>query len=284
MAKFCKYCGAPLEEGQQCTCAESQAAAAQAAAPAAVPAAAPETAPAAPNATAEQAKALLLEAKDILLTYVKAPQAAAQATMNSANHLALAGVFAGANALAALLFIWRLMGQVLGMVTGVAGSLGVDIKYPFFPMLITAIVLTVVFTGMSGLALFVCGKITKREMDIKYAMEIAAVASVLPTALLLVGVILGFIAWQLQVICLVLAGIVWVANGLADLNDYTGLKANASIKDLGVVVLTMLVVAAVCYFATSKLSVWCVGEITVMGQKVSEFLKQGLSGILGGLM
>ena len=39
MAKFCKYCGTPLEEGQVCTCAGAQAETAAPVATAAAPAA-----------------------------------------------------------------------------------------------------------------------------------------------------------------------------------------------------------------------------------------------------
>ena len=41
MAKFCKFCGTPLEEGQVCACQASQSAVATEAAPVAAPAAAP---------------------------------------------------------------------------------------------------------------------------------------------------------------------------------------------------------------------------------------------------
>lgn len=264
MAKFCKYCGAPLEEGQVCTCQESQAAAQAASAPAAAPAAVP-----AQSAAAQQAKALLTQIKDILLCYIKTPRDAVQTTMNSSNHLALAGIFAGVNAIAAMLFVWGLFARVIGSVTGVVGD-ALEIKYPFFAILVTGIALAVVFIGMSGVALFACGKITKRDIHIKYALVIAAAGSIFPSALLLVGTVLGFLSWKLQLLCLAVAAMVWVANGLSDLSDYTGQKVSASTKDLAIVVAAMLVVALVCFFVAGKLLGWCVGEISVMGQKIGD--------------
>lgn len=284
MAKFCKYCGAPLEEGQTCTCPESQAAAAAVANPAEAAApAAPVATAVAQGAAGAKAKALLLEVKNVLLAYVKSPRDAAQVAMNSENHLAIAGVLAGVNAIAALLYIWRLFAQLLGTIGGIASNLGVKIQYPFLAMLVTAIVLTVVFIGMSGLALFVCAKIAKRKMEIKYAMEIASVASIASTVLLLLGIILGFISWQMQLLCLVLSAIIWCANGLADIHDYTALKANNSLKEMGILVLTVIVVAAICLMITGKLSVWCIGEISINGDKLADAIQNGLGDLMGEL-
>ena len=50
MAKFCKFCGTALEEGQVCSCADAQAAAAPVATPAPEAAPVATAAPAAPAA------------------------------------------------------------------------------------------------------------------------------------------------------------------------------------------------------------------------------------------
>lgn len=287
MAKFCKYCGNPLEEGQVCTCAQAQAEAGAAQAPAAPVAPVAPAAPAQSSEFVQKAKSLFTEAKDILVSYFKAPQTAIQTAMYSPNHLGLAGVFAGANALAVLLLIWRILAQSIGTVAGIASAIGGDLKvsYPFLAMLVSAIALAVVFIGMSGLALFAAGKITKRAMEIKYAMVIASVQSIYITALVLVGIVLGFLAWQIEALCLVLAALVWVSNGLTDLSDYTSLKANTSLKSMTVVVALMVVVVIVCGFATSKLLGWTVGEVSVMGQKLSAIADNlgNISDIIGDI-
>lgn len=279
---FCEKCGKPISSGsrfcQHCGAVIS------------VEADTPVDSPAAPavavaqGAAAAKAKALLREAVNVLLAYVRSPRDAARVAGSSEHHLALAGVFAGINAVAALLYIWRLLAQVLGAFLGLASDLGLKIRYPFLAMLVTAIVLTVVFVGISGLALFACARIAKRTMDIRNAMEIAVVASIPSTALLLLGTVLGFLSWQLQLLCLCLAGIIWCAGGLADLNDYTGLKANHSLKELATVALTVAVVAAICLFATGKLSAWCIGEISVNGAKLADAIRDNLGGLLGSLL
>ncbi len=297
MAKFCKYCGKPMEEGQVCDCAASQAAAqpteapAPAAAPdvtAPAPAAAPTPAPTQPSfntekaaavakAAGEKAKsALTLWAKS-LLTYLKTPRQGVTEALNDPKNLVLAGIYAGVNALAAFFFLWAMMGKALSAFSAIA-----KVGIPVLILLLAGIIFAVVFIGMSGLALFACAKLNKRELDIKQAAVIASVSSTYPTILLLVGTLLALLNFWLGMICLILAALVWAINACTDLYDYAGLNGTRSIKEIGIMLGMMAVVLLVCYLVTTGMLGWSIKEITFNGTKLGDV--GDLLGNLGNLL
>lgn len=285
MAKFCRYCGTPIEEGQVCTCAEATAAAAAAAAPAAPVAApaAPVAAPAAPVAPSAAAN-LMNELKELLLTGLKAPRQAGARITASKNKMALGGIMAGINAITVLILVWTLLanifstiGDLLGDFLGSLGSLGdmdsmlgsVDMSMPFFPMLISAIVLAAVGVAISGLFVFVCGKINKLQVNIMDMICVAAADSLLPSALLLVSVIFGFISIKLQLVVLLLMVIVSAVNACENARVYTGIEANRSIKELVITAVGLLVVLGVVALVSKWLVLdWCLMEVEIEGMKL----------------
>lgn len=188
--------------------------------------------------------------------------------LNNPKNLILAGIYAGINALAAFFFLWALMGKALGAIIGLAGGFGIKIGYPVGILLLAGILCAVVFIGMSGLALFVCAKLNKRELNIAQAMVIASVSSTFPTALLLIGTLLGLISMLLAMFCLAAAGLVWAINACTDAYDYAGLNGTRSLKEMGILLVAMLVVLLVCYFITQALLGWAIGGITVNGTKL----------------
>ena len=142
MAKFCKYCGTQLEDGQVCSCPQAQA---ELAAPAAAPApeAAAPVATAAPAAAPSAGKDLLNKVKETFLSYLKAPKATTAKIAADPKGMTLAGIFAGVNALAVFLYLWKILGGIMGMAGDISGGLTdkIDIEYPIFQMLIAGIVI-----------------------------------------------------------------------------------------------------------------------------------------------
>lgn len=299
MAKFCRFCGAPLEEGQVCTCPGAQAAQnpapAQPAAPvqpAAPASAAQEWAPAAaPQAPAGNSAAAELfgELKDVLLGYLSAPKKAIKAAVESKKGMAMAGILAGVHALALFFFFWSMLGKLIGSLKSSLGILGsavgalVKIGMPIFPLLLTGIVLAVVCIGLSAVALMVCGKLTKRELTIQQTLVVAAVSSIYPTVVLLAGALLGLMSSWLHVACLVLALLIWVINAVSDIRDYTGLNATVSLKNMIMVAVVLLVVAVVSALVLYGMGKYCIGEVSIAGAKLKDGLAGLLSGGLGGL-
>ncbi len=310
MAKFCKFCGSPLEEGQLCGCpgAQAERAAAQPQpeqseqpvqaqpeqpAPAASPVA---TAAPAASATADKAKSLFTEWKDIFLAYLRAPQNGVAKAADSKNGLIHAGLFAAVNALVVFFFLWRLLAATIGSfmikvggtLSGIGGMIGgsvsvsMDMSYPIFQLLLSGILCAVLFIGLSGLMLFVLGKICKKELNIQKSITIAGVSSIYPTLLLAAGLLLGFISVYFQILVLVIAAIIWAVNACADLHTYLQINATDSLKNMAIVVGLMTVVAAICGYLTIQMMGWCIGGIEVEGVKVSDAIGQmsGMGGIL----
>lgn len=307
MAKFCKYCGKPLEDGQVCDCAASQAAAqvsAPTAAPDPAPAAAPESTPTAapdpaPNSASSQtsfntekaaaaAKAAGAKAKSALtlwanslLTYLKAPRQGVTEALNDPKNLVLAGIYAGVNALAVFIYLWALMGKTFGMISSLAGGFGIKVGYPIGILLLSGILFAVVFIGLSGLALFACAKLNKRELSIQQALVIASVSSTYPTALLLIGTVLGLLSIWLALISVIVAALVWAINACTDLYDYAGLNGTRSLKEMGIMLIAMIVVLLICFLVTRGLLGWAISGITINGTKLGNLGE--LIGDLGDL-
>lgn len=271
MAKFCKYCGTPLEEGQICTCAGAQA---ETAAPVATAAA-----PSALNST-------FTEVKDDFLGYLRTPDATVRNALNKG--MKIPAIFAGINALAAFFYCWKLIVSMIGgiMDTFGAGAYASEVSYPVFLLLVIGILFAVVYIGLSALGLFSISKLTKRELSFTQTITVASYHSLIPTLLLLVGTLLGFISLTAQLIVLPIALIIWSIFAVRDAKEYAGLNATLAGKNLLIQTLVTTIVAGLAIYLSYQLMIWGIGEVSADGQTLKESFKamsNGLNGLLGGM-
>lgn len=273
MANFCRFCGSPLEEGQVCSCQTAQSSVAT-------------EAPAAPVNTA--APSLFARLKEVLMGYLKQPKlTAAAVAADEKNGMAIAGILAGVNALAIFLYIWKLFGGVLGPIEesmGALGAMGVkfSLEYPIIPMFISGIVLAAVGIVLATLIVFIFGKMNKQEVDFKKLLVVEATNSILPSALLLVGIVLGFVDMGVQLIVLLLNMILWVITVCADCGEFAGAKATDSFKNIALQTVFTTVALALAIWVIAQLTGWCISEIKIMGVKVGDALNN-IGDLLGKL-
>ena len=176
MAKFCIYCGKPLEEGATCDCPQAQAAAAapqQQANP--TPQAQPYQQPynAAPN-PAVQAIGSGLKS---LLTIVNKPVETMQAFVKASNFI-VALILMGAQAIIAALFS-------LVAASGMGGM--VELPKMFFMTFGFSILLMAVLYG----ALFLLVIIFKGKTDAKTLLCVVAIRSTVVIPFMIVGLLVG---------------------------------------------------------------------------------------------
>ena len=279
MANFCKFCGTKLEEGQACSCPQAQA---ELAAPAAAPA--PEAA--APVATAAPAApagdSFVKKLLDTLKAYWKAPKETAAAVAEDAKGMTTAGIFAGVNLLAVFFFLWRIIGQVLtGIMDSAPSDIDMDevmemleIELPIFPMLLAGLAIAVIGIAATALVIFIAGKLNKQNVDLKKQIVIEAVHSVIPTALLVVGILLGFLAAWLQFIVLALILVLWFINVCGEIRDVAGVQAMETGKSLAINTLVVFVVLAAALWLISTIGVWGIGELSIQGHTINEALEE----------
>lgn len=288
MAKFCRFCGSPLEEGQVCACQSAQAAPEAPVATAEAPVAAPAAAPAAGNA-------LVASLKATLLGYWKSPKATAAGAAEDKNGMAVAGIFAGVNFLAIFFYIWRVLamlpsviGDLMeGMMSGLGGMMGsamedLEFEYPIFPMLVSGIVIAAVGIVLSALVVFVIAKLNKQEADIKKLLVTESVNTLPSSVLLLVGLILGFIAWQAQLIVLGVILVLWLITACENIRTIAGAEATQTGKALCIQTVVVFVALAVAVFAIDKLFGWCFGELSIDGMSIADAMDA--MGSLGGMV
>ena len=274
MAKFCKYCGTPLEEGQVCTCAGAQN---EAAAPVATAAA-----PAAPSAL----NSLFTDIKNDFLSYLRAPDATVRNALNKG--MKIPAIFAGINALAAFFYCWKLIVSILSSIMNAfgAGAYASQVSYPVFLFLLIGILFAVVYIGLSALGLFSISKLTKRELSFTQTITVASYHSLIPTMLLLVGILLGFISLTAQLIVLPIALIIWSIFAVRDAKEYAGLNATLAGKNLLIQTVVTTIVAGLAIYLSYQLMIWGIGEVSADGQTLKESfeaMSNGLGGLLGGM-
>jgi hypothetical protein len=290
MANFCKFCGTKLEEGQACSCPQAQA---ELAAPAAAPA--PEAA--APVATAAPAApagdSFVKKLLDTLKAYWKAPKETAAAVAEDAKGMTTAGIFAGVNFLAVFFFLWRIIGLLMdGIKESAGGKVDMDeimemleIELPIFPMLLAGLAIAVIGIAATALVIFIAGKLNKQNVDLKKQIVIEAVHSVIPTALLVVGILLGFLAAWLQFIVLALILVLWFINVCGEIRDVAGVQAMETGKSLAINTLVVFVVLAAALWLISTIGVWGIGELSIQGHTINEALEEAdnILEVLGGM-
>ena len=235
-------------------------------------------APAAPN--------LLTKLKDAFLGYLRAPKATVGNALN--DDIKIPAILAGINALAAFLYLWKLIGGFLGSIvdavndamSGISGMLGgsasmeLEITYPFFILLLGGILLAVIFIGLSALGLFCAAKLTKKELTIQQSATVAAYDSIFPTLLLLVGILLGLISTTAQLIVLPIAAILWAIFSVRDAQEYAGLNPTIASKNLAIQTVLMLVVGGLSIYLAWEIGLWCTGEVAIEGEKIGEAIEQ----------
>ena len=287
MAKFCKYCGTQLEDGQVCSCAQAQA---DLAAPA--PEAAAPVATAAP-AAAPAGNGFVKKLTDTLKAYWKAPKAAAADVAEDKQGMAVAGVFASVNFLAMFFFLWRIIGLMLSGITEGAGKEVdmdelmeyLEIELPIFPMLLAGLAIAVIGIAATALVIFIAAKLNKQNVDLKKQIVIEAVHSVIPTALLVVGILLGFLAAWLQFIMLALILVLWFINVCSEVRDVAGVQAMETGKSLTIYTLVIFAVLAITVWLTTAIGGWGVGELSIQGHTVNEAMEEAgdMLGMLGDI-
>ena len=274
MAKFCKYCGTQLEDGQVCSCPQAQA---ELAAPAAAPApeAAAPVATAAPAAAPSAGKDLLNKVKETFLSYLKAPKATTAKIAADPKGMTLAGIFAGVNALAVFLYLWKILGGIMGMAGDISGGLTdkIDIEYPIFQMLIAGIVIAAVGILISTLVVLLMCKVGKQAVDFKKLLVIESVNTIFPSMVLLAGTVLGFLGgfgMLLQILAVAFLWIIWFLNCGNEARDLGGADVTEKGKNMWIMVIVMLVGYGIAMWAFSALSLWSVGELKIAGYSLSE--------------
>ncbi len=284
MANFCRFCGSPLEEGQVCACQANQAA--PEAAPVAT--AAPAAAPAAPG--------LGNKLVETLKNFWKAPKATAAAVAEDKQGMTVAGIFAGVNVLAVFFFLWRIIGMMLTAIADMGGADVsdledmVDIEYPIFPMLIAGLGITVLGILIGALVVFIAAKINKQAVDFKKLIVVEAVRSVVPTALLVVGIVLGLLMAELQFVVLALVLVLWFVNVCADIRDVAGVQIMETGKSMAIHTLIICAVLAIGVYLMVTIGGWGIGELSIEGatlneafEKIGEAMEEG-GGFLGMFM
>ena len=284
MANFCRFCGSPLEEGQVCACQANQAA--PEAAPVAT--AAPAAAPAAPG--------LGNKLVETLKNLWKAPKATAAAVAEDKQGMTVAGIFAGVNVLAVFFFLWRIIGMMLTAIADMGGADVsdledmVDIEYPIFPMLIAGLGITVLGILIGALVVFIAAKINKQAVDFKKLIVVEAVRSVVPTALLVVGIVLGLLMAELQFVVLALVLVLWFVNVCADIRDVADVQIMETGKSMAIHTLIICAVLAIGVYLMVTIGGWGIGELSIEGatlneafEKIGEAMEEG-GGFLGMFM
>ena len=274
MANFCRFCGAALEEGQVCACQANQAAPA---APEAAPVA--TAAPAAPAAPGLGNKLV-----ETLKNFWKAPKATAAAVAEDKQGMTIAGIFAGVNFLAVFFFLWRMLGMLLTLFEEVFDAMGRDkddiaewleeIEHPILPMLLAGLVITILGILMGALVVFIAAKINKRAVDFKKLIVVEAARSVVPTVLLIVGIVLGLLLPALQFAVLALVLVLWFVNVCADIRDVAGVQIMETGKSMTVNALVIVAVLGLSVYLMSLIGGWSIGEMAVDGETLNEAIEE----------
>lgn len=269
MAHFCEYCGTRLEDGQACSC-EMAVASRRPAAPAAAPVRRPAV-----NSTA-----LLGDLKNVALSYLSSPKKGVRAGVTCKNNMAVMGILVGCNALVAFFYMWAFMGNAVGSamkglnsVMSMFGGSSYSVSYPVGKLLLSGILMSAICWCLSALALFGCAKLNKGKLTLVQSLCVASTNTLYHTALLVVGILLGFLSIKLQVLFLIASLIVWAIIGITDLRDYTAMSPTASVKNLGIELGVILLVVLISGFIGYKLVGWCLGDLV-----------SSLGGMFGGLL
>lgn len=306
MANFCRFCGSRLQEGQVCACQGAQAARPAYQAPQ-QPYQAPQQpyqapqqpyqAPQQPYQAPQQPQAPVAPPApkvsdpnsfgNKLIGLIKgywsdAKGAAADVAASKAG-LPIAGIFAGTNILILFFFLWRFVGT---WVEASADSADLstskliklwDLEYPIFPMILAAIVIASTWIAVSAMITFVVAKIKKQEVNILQLFVEQAIHTMLPTGLLLVGILLSLIAWWMMLIVLGMIVVLWFVNVCTSACDAKE-KGMGNLIGTGMIAGGLLVILLI----TSWMANWSIGCTTrdnYDDEKLSEYYEESDKGI-----
>ena len=256
MAKFCKYCGTPLQDGEICTCPQARAEAARQSQgqppqggfqqppqggfqqppqggfqqppqggfqqPPRGGFQQPPQQPAGPNPFVLALQKLL----PYIQSYVRAPVSAAQELLGQ-NDMIFAGILLGIQVIVAALGLLSLLGSVCGalgeFIAGMMGlgSLGAVASFSIGP----SIPMTLIFGILAGAAavavhvaiVFAVTKLLGVNRTFPEALVICGAHSPLVTALLLVAFILNLLYLPLALVCFLAAMLTWIVLSVLSL-------------------------------------------------------------------
>lgn len=310
MAKFCKYCGSPLEEGQVCTCPQSQAAAG-----------APQQEPVQPNPgfqagpngfqggpngfqagpnnfqggpnnfqgapqQPKQPSAVGTAFQNIVpffKSYLDNPVAATQAMLGQRDMpmaiilLVIQAVVGGLALFGILSKICSTILDTMSMGVDVSEMIGVSIGPAILPTLLWGVVASALCIALEIVGVFAVAKIMKSQATFVDAMIACAANSGFVTVVLLLGFILGFLNLMLGAILIGVSMICWFIMGVISLRAITP-DADRGMAWIGYVVATVLV-----YFIGAW--IWSlvlpgvIGEITISNPS-SGMISMSLNDIL----
>jgi hypothetical protein len=196
--------------------------------------------------------------------------------------------------LAVFAFLWRIIGMVLdGIKESAGGQVDMDevmelleIELPIVPMLVAGLAIAILGTLLGALVVFIAAKLNKQAVDFKKLIVIEAVRSVLPSALLIAGIVLGLLVAELQFVVLALVLVLWFVNVCADIRDVAGLQIQETGKSLLVNTLVMAVVLGVGVYLMVTVGGWGIGELSIKGMTLNELIEKagGILEMLGSGM
>ncbi len=271
MAKFCRYCGAPLEEEQVCSCRSIPVTEAQ------------EQAPAEPQAPFVAAvKTVVYD----LLGYIKTPKAVTEQILSREKGIVSAAVFAVIYAIVMFLYVFRLTAQlgegilklwsdgVASIVGGLMGevSRAVAVEYPVGIVLLAGVLIAAADIAVSASAVFLWRKFGKTAVDFKKLVMGQAVETVYLTVTLLVSLFASFISWKLQILLLIPGFVLWIVKLCDGIYTEKELCPRTSVKNMGVLVGIISASFVVMAAIVGALVGWSFGQLVVEGRTLSELV------------
>ncbi len=208
MAKFCQYCGKPLEEGTLCNCEESVAAQA-AAADASSNSAAPTG-----GGFGDKLKIAFHNLIPFVKSYFKSPVDSTKSALDN-NDLPLASLFVAIQAILSGLLVFF-------AVKGMLGSMGGYVKVPFFSLFFYGLLAVLLSFFTAALAIFLIGKFMKVSIRFSSAVIACGVGAILPTICAVVLTLCGFLSVQLAAALLTISLYVSITTRLVAAKSVLG--------------------------------------------------------------
>lgn len=259
MAKFCTYCGKPLEDGTICDCEQSKAAQAGSQGTPAQPAqSVPQGTPASPYSQTPVYSAPNPAVQSIgtafksLLTIVNKPLETLQNFVKGENFIA-ALILIGAQALIAAFFTLASLSS-LGDVVNLGKMFGLTLLF--------SLVLSAVLYG----SLFLFTIIFKGKIDAKTLLSVVAVRSVIVIPFMVLGLLIGFASSGIGIL------LFFIGEAFAFSYIYQAMKLSANLADnkLMFVIPLAIVVILIAY-------------AIIMNGVAKEVIMDAVGGIFSGL-
>ena len=195
MAKFCKYCGAQLEDNQQCTCEASKAATAPA------PAQAP--APVQNVAQAQTSADIQNYFKDVLNSFLSIIKTPFSGSVNfvkankfyvSLGYIALYTLVSALTVMFAMIMLNSIISPLTSAFSLFSSSLTSMVAFPIFKSFVASIILVAGFTFLVPAVQLVVFKIMKIEANYKSLLNCTATSCAIQIPLLVVAMLMLILA------------------------------------------------------------------------------------------